>query len=106
MKASAIETEVPGGDLNCIKAAGFMSIETSPVRDDFFPTSPSDLSIIISHMRSTDGPVTTLPLPHHVHYKVRGWHQTRPRTSPTIPAQFSLDKQSYAELGLNLPRHR
>ena len=105
-KASGIETEVPGGDLGCIKAAGFMSIETSSVSDDFFPTSPSDLSIIISHMRSTDGPVTTLPLPHHVHDKVRGWHQTRPRTSPTIPAQFSLDKRSYAELGLNLPRHR
>ena len=83
-----------------------MAVEADMEREEFLPSSPTDLPPIISHMRSNQGPVTTLPLPHHVHDRVRGWYQTRPRSSPSIPTQFSLDKQSYSELGLNLPRHK
>ena len=63
------------------------------------------MSSMIAYMRTSNGPVTTFPLPHHVHDAIAGWHPTRPKDSPTIQAQFSLDKASYAELGLNLPRH-
>ena len=49
--------------------------------------------------------MTTLPLPHHVHDVVSGWHPTRPRDSPTIMVTFSVDKRSYAELGLNPPKY-
>ena len=50
------------------------------------------------------GPVTTLPLPHHVHDTVKGWLQTRPKYSPMIPVQFSVDRPAYSSLGVNLPR--
>ena len=104
-KTSAIEeTEVASGDLGCIKAAGFMSLEASHEEMEFLPSTPMDLPPIISHMKSSHGPVTTLPLPHYVHDRVRGWYQARPRNSPSISAQFSLDKRSYSELGLNIPR--
>lgn len=70
------------------------------------PTSPQDILPILAYLRTNDGPVTTLPLPHHVHEAVSGWHPSRPKDSPTITAQFSLDRPSYAQLGLNLPRFR
>ena len=104
-RTSAIqEAEVPSGDLGGI-AAAFMSLEANANRNQILPTTPMDLPPIISHMKLT-GPVTTLPLPHYVHDRVKGWHQTRPRNSPSISARFSLDKQSYSELGLNLPRQK
>ena len=104
-RTSAIqEAEVPLGDLGRI-AAAFMSLEANADRNPNLPSTPMDLPPIISHMKLT-GPVTTLPLPHYVHDRVKGWYQTRPRSSPSITAQFSLDKQSYSELGLNLPRHK
>ena len=87
-------------DVNAITPAGLFSLE-SPYQ---LPSTPSDVPSILNYIRTSEGPVTTLPLPHHVHDAVAGWHATRPRDSPTIMATFSVDKKSYAELGLNQPR--
>ena len=106
-KASPIEAEdnTASADFGSITVAKFMSLEAGPYQDDFrFPATPADLPPIIAYMKTGNGPITTLPLPHHVHDMIQGWYQTRPKNSPTITAQFSLDRQSYAELGLNLPR--
>ena len=60
---------------------------------------------LLSYMQTSDGPLTTLPLPHHVHTEVSGWYASRPKDSPTIIATFSVDKKSYADLRLNPPRY-
>ena len=54
----------------------------------------------------TEGPVTYVPLPHHVHDKIRGWIQSPAADKPTLPVTFSLDRQAYSSLGLSLPRLR
>ena len=109
-KASMIEAEdnstTPDGDVNAIRVANFFSLEAAPGQEPSPPpATPADIPPIISYMRTANGPVTTLPLPHHVHDIVAGWHPTRPKASPTITAHYSLDRAAYAELGLNLPRH-
>ena len=69
------------------------------------PTSAEDLHPVIATMRGWgQGPVTTLPLPHHVHDMVSGWLPMRPRDSPTIKVQYSIDRAAYADLNLPLPR--
>ena len=113
-KASLVEAVAPkpadttAGEVNCLRVANFFSLETgdgavhSPPPP---PATPAELPRIVAYMRTGHGPVTTLPLPHHVHDVVSGWLPTRPRSSPTITVTFSVDRPSYAELGLNLPRH-
>ena len=54
----------------------------------------------------TEGPVTYVPLPHHVHDKIRGWIQSPAADKPTLPVTFSLDRQAYSSLGLSLLRLR
>ena len=68
------------------------------------PATDTDLIPIVASMQSWEGPATTLPLPHHVHNTISGWLPTRPRDSPTIMVQFSVDRPSYSQLGLNMPR--
>ena len=109
-KTASIETVDTKTDaiiptVNSIKAAGFFNIEAVPQSDSPLPSKPSDIPPILAYIRTSEGPVTTLPLPHHVHDTVSGWHASRPKDSPTIMATFSVDKQSYAELGLNQPRY-
>ena len=84
-----------------IKAAGFFAMEARSQSDSPLPSKPSDIPPILAYIRTSEGPVTTLPLPHHVHNTVSGWHASRPKDSPTIMVTFSVDKHSYAELGLN-----
>ena len=107
-KASVIvaEEETLTAEVNALSVANFYSLEAETGQEQSPPPArPTDCLPIVAFMRTTSGPVTTLPLPHHVHDIVSGWLQTRPRGSPTISTQFSLDRPSYAELGLNLPRH-
>ena len=126
-KAASIEVteteafDTTAANLQSISATGFFALETGK-SDTFDPTTanlqgintdrvllpatPSDITPILSYMRTGVGPVTTLPLPHYVHDTVSGWHPTRPKDSPTINAQFAVDKHSYAQLGLNPPKHR
>ena len=58
------------------------------------PATATDLLPIVVSMQSWEGPATTLPLPHHVHNTISGWLPTRPRDSPTIMVQFSVDRPS------------
>ena len=111
-KASPVEAGDPkaadatSADLNNIRVANFFSLKAGLGADHSqLPATPSDLPPVLAYMRTSNGPVTTLPLPHHVHDIVSGWLPSRPKSSPTILAQFSVDRPSYAELGLNLPRH-
>ena len=109
-KTASIETVDTKTDditptVNGIKATGFFAIEAGPQSDSPLPSKPSDIPPILAYIRTSEGPVTTLPLPHHVHDTVSGWHASRPKDSPTIMVSFSVDKQSYAELGLNQPRY-
>ena len=72
-----------------------------------YPTSSADLQCPVNTMRGWDqGPVTHVPLPHHVHDKVRGWLSSRPLNSPTLKVTLSLDRPAYSSLGLNIPRFR
>ena len=108
------EPEDNSAELNGISVANFFSIETNPSQEDSdtqphppkLPATPQDILPILAYLRTSEGPVTTLPLPHHVHDVVSGWHPTRPKESPTITAQFTVDRPSYSKLGLNLPRFR
>ena len=72
---------------------------------DKIPSNAKDVAVMVQEIRSTqEGPITTIPLPHHVHNKMTGWMEKQPYQSPTILAQFSIDRQSYAELNLPMPK--
>ena len=58
--------------------------------DASLPTSAPDLAPILADTR-TEGPVTSVPLPHHVHDKVRGWGHSPAADKPTFPVTCSLD---------------
>ena len=92
-------------DISSISVAKFFALHSNSTLPPQLPAAPLDLPPVISYIRTSEGPVTTLPLPHQVHDKVAGWYASRPRDSPTIMAAFSVDKKSYAELGLNPPRY-
>ena len=69
------------------------------------PTSAQDLHAAVNTLREAKiGPVTSLPLPHHVHDVINGWKQARPRASPTLSVVFALERRAYSELALALPR--
>ena len=111
-KASPVEATAPRSadvtpaDINSIRVANFFSVEAGlDAAPSQLPVTPSDVHPVLAYLRTSNGPVTTLPLPHHVHDMVSGWHPSRPKSSPTIMVQFAVDRPSYAELGLNLPRH-
>ena len=72
-----------------------------------YPVSSADLQSPVQTMRQWDqGPVTHVPLPHHVHDKIAGWIKQRPRDSPSLRVNFSVDRPSYSALGLNLPKFK
>ena len=98
------EANVAGAGVNAVRVANFFALETSPTMMPL-PHAPSALPPLISYIHTSEGPVTTLPLPHQVHDQVAGWYASRPKDSPTIMATFSVDRKSYAELGLNPPRY-
>ena len=71
------------------------------------PPEKEDLSAAVYHLKETsNGPVTTIPLPHYVHDLVEGWLQRKPQDSPTILAKFSVDRKGYSELTLPMPKFR
>ena len=86
--------------------AGIFTIGAQTCQDTKeIPTSAQDLLPTLALLRQGDrGPVTTLPLPHHVHDSVAGWIQTKPQKSPTIQVHYSVDRQAYGELHLPMPR--
>ena len=45
-----------------------------------------------------------IPPPHYVQDSVAGWLPTRPKDSPTLPVQFSVDRPAYAQLRVPLPK--
>ena len=65
-----------------------------------YPTRAADLVPVIGQLRE-EGPVTSVPLPHHVHDSVQGWYKCRARDSPSLPISFSVDNGAYAALGLS-----
>ena len=74
---------------------------------NLYPSTTDDLRYPVNTMRGWEqGPVTSVPLPHHVHDAVAGWLPSRPRDSPTLMVSFAVDRPAYSALGLNLPRFR
>ena len=68
------------------------------------PSTYQELDAMVTYLRQTQGgPITTLPLPHYVHDAITGWNLTKPRPSPTLEAQFTLDRQAYGKLTLHYP---
>ena len=104
-KVSSIQSEQSESDQMCgsITVANLYSIESLPAQS-CLPTRAADLLPTVGVMRS-EGPVTYVPLPHHVHDKISGWLQSKPLDSPTLPVSFSIDRQAYSELGLAFPKH-
>ena len=71
------------------------------------PTGFGDLRTILAtlqHNHHSQGPITTIPIPHHVHDIISGWHATKPANSPTTPLQICLDRKAYTELSVPIPR--
>ena len=65
---------------------GFIaSIEATP------PTSALSLAALVAHLRQT-GPVTSIPLPHHIHKVASGWQKSNPATSPTLLVEVTLNR--------------
>ena len=62
-------------------------------------------SLVASLSRAEGHPTNTVTLPHSVHSVIDGWLQTRPNSNPTHLVELMVDKSSYMELGLALPRH-
>ena len=76
----------------------FFGVTAAPI------TNVSDLSHMVNSINDSKSSTRTIRLPHSVHSVMDGWMQTRPSSSPSHPVTLTLDKQSYTELGLNLPR--
>ena len=111
-RASPIEAfdsnkdDIESGEVGAMRVpARFFSLQASDYQRSA-PVTPAGVPPILAYLKTGDGPVTYLPLPPHAHEVIKGWYKRRPRASPSINASFSLDRQSYAELGLNLPRLR
>ena len=66
------------------------------------PSSHKDLIPYVAALK-TEGPVTTIPLPHVVHSIHAGWLQTKAKSSPTLPLEIKVDKSAYSELGIPVP---
>ena len=93
-RASTIEAtekdknEIESGEVGSIRVSGnFFSLEASDHQYQA-PVTPADVPPILAYLKTGDGPVTYLPLPHHVHDVVKGWFKTRPRSSPSINTSF------------------
>ena len=67
-------------------------------------TDLSQLKQLVSTFKASGDPVTAVVLPHSIHSVTDGWLQSRPQSSPTHPVTLTVDKSSYIQLGLNLPR--
>ena len=73
------------------------------------PSTPistiSQLAAAMEKMPSTPGRKQAFKLPHSVHSLTEGWLSTRPEDSPTHEVVLSVDKSSYKELNIPLPRN-
>ena len=67
-------------------------------------TDLSQLKQLVSTFKASGDPVTSVVLPHSIHSVTDGWLQSRPQSSPTHSVTLIVDKSSYIQLGLNLPR--
>ena len=69
------------------------------------PTKHSEIAPILAHIRrASSAPVTTLPLPHHVHSVAQGWQQSNPSSAPALSVSVALDRAAYGSLSLPPPR--
>ena len=93
-----------GGTIGSITRNNLYDSETFEYPDhSLHPTKVADLLPVVGVLRG-QGPVTSLPLPHHVHDVVQGWYPSRAKDSPSLPISLSIDSHAYAALGLNMPR--
>ena len=104
-KQSVSGVEELSGGIHSITVDNLYSAGTSYPPESYYPSSAAHLANTIAVMRS-EGPVTHVPLPHHVHDKIQGWMETRPKENPTLSVTFSVDKAAYSNLRLNFPRFR
>ena len=63
------------------------------------PSTQADLVPYVAALKS-EGPVTTIPLPHVVHSIHAGWMQSKAQASPTLPLEIKIDRAAYADLKL------
>ena len=69
------------------------------------PTSHAHLAPMVAYLRQTTAaPVTTIPLPHHIHDVATGWKKRVPASAPVLPVSVSLDKAAYGSLSLPPPK--
>lgn len=89
---NAITEQEPSAETSAI--TGFMaSLEATP------PTPPLSLSPIVAHLRqSIARPLTSVPLPNHIHTQAGGWKQQNPALSPSMPVSVTLDRAVYSFL--------
>ena len=68
-------------------------------------TSYSSVAAVIAQLRKARlGPVTTLPLHHHLHKLAGGCKISQPSPSPSLQVTVTLDRAAYGTLSLNMPR--
>ena len=111
----AIVRQEPTQDINSgINASlSFFGIKVSedpPTK--FAPATDTETVTNLRQLASISGNITkhggvsptTIPLPHSIHSVIHGWLQSKPTHSPSHQVELSVDKSSYAELGLSLPK--
>ena len=77
------------------------------ISESSIPTKPEDLEPIVAHIRANyQGPVNTVPLPHHVHTAQGAWLKQQPAPSPKYPVSIGVDVASYSTLGLTTPKRQ
>ena len=71
-----------------IKAAGFFAMEARSQSDSPLPSKPSDIPPILAYIRTSEGPVTTLPLPTTCITLYQDGLPPGPRTAPPSWSHF------------------
>ena len=82
---------------------GSLTLESHCI--DQVPSSPTTAATFLSTLRqATTSPITTLPLPHHVHTVADSWKKCSPTKAPNLPVNVILDRAAYGSLALPPPK--
>ena len=101
--ASAAATTTPKVDSDNAVTGALITSHSFYAMVSEVPTNHSQLYSYAAAL-SSDGPVTTIPLPHMVHSVHHGWVRQDAQSSPTLLLHIKLDREAYSSLRLPVPR--
>ena len=104
--AAAVTTAAPKNDPDNLVNGALMTSATA----NAFYAMVTDVPTHHTHLQAytaalgTEGPVTTIPLPHMVHSVHQGWLRQGAQPSPTLLLNIKLDREAYCILRIPVPR--